>query len=81
VFNVTPCKIDAADRAIHGVSSIRRTRAIKLRVENIFAMLSRQQAIVNDEGHNDVARVSFAIGDIFTPSAEPFTVTADARSR
>ncbi len=65
-LGVTAREIDAADGATTRVRTECSTGVIELRIENIFAMTARPNAIVDNESQHDFARDRLAVGNIFT---------------
>ena len=57
------------------------TCEMKVRIENILAMLSRSLPVVNDEGDHDVTRVRFSVGNIFSPASTPNSVAIHSFTR
>ena len=64
-------KIDAADAAITRVRAASGARHVKCRIENVLAMFSSAQSVIDDQREHDVARARLSVGNIFTPTSHP----------
>jgi len=52
----------------------RRADEVERRVENVFAMFSPAQSVIDDQANDDAARLHLAVGNIFAPQTAPVAV-------
>lgn len=79
-LGITTGEIDAADTAITRMRAISGAGVIKVRIENVLAMFSRRQAVIDDERNHNVACSRFSIRDVFAPARTPHSIPAHARA-
>ena len=71
-------EIHAANRSESRMAAERGAGEIEVWVENILAMLSSRQAIVDDEREHDITRGRLAVGDVFAPGTAERSVASHA---
>jgi hypothetical protein len=76
-FGITTREINAAHRAISRVRTESSAGVIEFRTENVFAVAAGADAVINDERQHDSACGFLAVGNIFTPTSAPGSVSAN----
>lgn len=74
-------EIDAANDPVAGMRAGGGPGVVEIRIEDVFAMLSRPQPVVDDELNNDVTGSGLAVGNVLAPARAPCPVPADAPAR
>src|SRR5205807_2115560 len=76
-FCISTGEIDTADSSIPSVRPKSGAGKVEFRIENVFAVTARANAIVNDERQHDPARSFLAIRNVFAPTDAPSSIAAD----